>query len=86
MNTWYSKQYEQGMVIDEATGENVAVTYDPKYATEIATLHNMTEHLIASLNFLIRVAEVEGDGLYKAHIYVAQRQVEELQSLLEEKI
>jgi len=42
-NTWYSKTtntgspHEQGLVIDEATGKNIAVTYDAKHAPLVAS-------------------------------------------------
>lgn len=51
MNKWYSKTtntgspHEQGLVIDETTGRNVAVTYDPKDAPLIAAAPEMKDAL-----------------------------------------
>ena len=39
MNNWYTNTHEdsaQGLVIEEETGRNVAVTYDPKDAKLVA--------------------------------------------------
>lgn len=46
-STWYSKTtntgspHEQGLVIDEATGKNIAVTYDAKHAPLVASAPEM---------------------------------------------
>ena len=48
MNKWYTPTKEnalQGLVIDEVTGENIAVTYDPKNAQKIAALPELIEAL-----------------------------------------
>lgn len=48
MNKWYTPtKYDalQGLVIDESTGANIAVTYDPKDAQKIAALPELVEAL-----------------------------------------
>lgn len=60
LNNWYAKTtgYErngQGIVIDEKTGETIAVTYDAKYATPIAAL----PELIVALESLLRLHTCE---------------------------
>lgn len=52
MNTWYAKKagnYYQGLVIDEVTGENIAVTYKEENAALVAAapaLLNALERLV----------------------------------------
>lgn len=48
--TWYARQYEQGMVIDENTGETIAVTYDPKNAAIMAAAHDLRDALQNALD------------------------------------
>ncbi len=50
--TWYSANTgnEQGLIIDEETGRNVAVTYDKKDAALIAA----APELLAALQFLLQ--------------------------------
>lgn len=47
LNTWYvsSTGNHQGLIIDESTGENIAVTYDKKHAPLIAESPNMLKLL-----------------------------------------
>ncbi len=83
MNTWYSeKNMYQGLVIDEKTGKNIAVSYEPKDAVEIATLHNLVEQsLIPTLEFLIKAVQAETGGLYSAHLYIANQILDTLKEL-----
>ena len=58
-STWYSKTtntgspHEQGLVIDETTGKNIAVTYDAKHAPLVAS----APELLAALKQAITVME-----------------------------
>ena len=82
MNTWHSEQQEyQGLIWDEQTGKNIAVTYEPENAEKIATLYNSVDSLIPTLSFLIRAVEVETDQLYKAHLYEARRLLDTLYNI-----
>lgn len=82
MNTWYSKETKyQGLVIDEQTGANIAVTYDPKDAEKIATLYNSVDSLITTLHFLVTAVEVETGKLYMSHLYEANRLLDILKEI-----
>ncbi len=58
---WYAKTanlgspHEQGLIIDEETGDNIAVTYDPKHAPLIAAAPEM----LAALEWLVMRTESE---------------------------
>ena len=52
---WYAKQYEQGIVIDEETGDTIAVTYNPEHAALIAA----APELLAALE----AVESDYDGM-----------------------
>lgn len=61
MNTWYAKQYEQGVVIDEQTGDTVAVVYNPDHTKLIAMAPRMLEALnkaLEELDYLRREASI----------------------------
>ena len=71
MNTWYTKskaEDSQGLIIDETTGKNIAVSYDAKDAQLIAAAPDLLEacqHLRASLQwqggvrYIIKDADLE---------------------------
>lgn len=58
MNKWYSKTTnvgspsEQGLVIDESTGRNVAVAYDPKDGPLLAAAPELLAALELHIAFL----------------------------------
>ncbi len=82
MNTWHSEEQEyQGLIWDEKTGKNIAVTYDPENAEKIATLYNSVDSLIPTLNFLILAVEAETGQLYMAHLYEAKRLLDVLKEI-----
>ena len=63
MNTWYVSKTGngQGLVIEECTGRNVAVTYDEKDANLIALAPRMLEALnkaLEELDYLRREASI----------------------------
>ncbi len=70
-NNWYTPSKGnslQGIVIDEATGRTVAVTYDPKDAPLVAAAPKM----FRALRFLADAAGTEpGMAIYRDHIRVA---------------
>ena len=57
MTKWYAKitnrgsVHEQGLVIDEKTGANIAVTYDPKDAPLVAAAPD----LLAALEVIVEI-------------------------------
>lgn len=63
-NTWYAKQYQQGMIIDEETGETIAVTYtdmSENTAAFIVTACNAHDALLAALDTAVALL-----GCYQA--------------------
>lgn len=55
MSKWYAKTSaggHQGLVIDEATGRTVAVTYDPKDALKVAAVNDLLEVCQSTLEAL----------------------------------
>ena len=73
MNTnWYAGNMgndTQGLVCDENTGENIAVTYKAENAALVAAAPD----LLAALEFLVAAADTEpGMNIYKAHIAAAR--------------
>ena len=72
-NTWYSKTtntgspHEQGLVIDETTGKNIAVTYDAKHAPLVASAPELLAALLQA-ELVIRHAAQEGAGRIKKEI------------------
>lgn len=68
---WYEAKAgndSQGLVADENTGENIAVTYDKKHAALIAAAPD----LLYYLRFLVDAAKTEpGMNIYREHINAA---------------
>ena len=69
MNTWYAKTinkdsaHEQGLIIDENTGANIAITLDPKDAILAAAAPELLEALKAAEAKLNQIAGVYGARL-----------------------
>jgi hypothetical protein len=62
--SWYATKSAgrgQGLVIDEATGRNVAVTYDEKDAPIIARAVNCHDKLVAALELFMEQYHIPGD-------------------------
>lgn len=75
MNTWHSQTIsaDQGLIIDDETGRNVAVSYDVKDAKLIAAAPAMFELLE-----MLRIARIDGTQQLRVTAYAIETLLNEI--------
>ena len=70
MNTWYeaSTGNHQGLIIDEDTGDNIAVSYDKTNAKLISAAPEMLEACELALGILHMDSDMEKDFAYEIRV------------------
>lgn len=86
MNTWYKAHGLQGLVIENNTGRNVAVTYDPKDAPMVAAAPAMLAALKKADNLMLMIKNDVPKSAYFAMIMLLEGEWSETWSAILEAI
>ena len=84
MNNWYTttkKEDLQGLVIDEETGQNISVTYNPKHAALVAA----APRLLQFVNDIERYIKAGGIVTKSDRQFVLRRCIEAKEGLNNEQ-